>query len=415
MSDPETFSASVIRIRNHIRSSSVKLGWCPVENDTQTPMAIREILNFTIFIKNFIEFPTFNVKHKNMVENLRSCVFHPKTHKDCPIFRLDYILNEAESDLTEQKLMLRFGGVIRVKIDWDCDLDRRISRCKPKYSFARLDTRFSEETFSVGFNFRFAYHWRYQQTYSRSLNKAYGLRLIISVSGKAGKFDFITLTLNTGSLVGIFGLATFVCDLILLHLTKKATVYREYIFQRVETTPTAHTASSSTKRQPDKPFTVYVNRSAIEPLSTSVWRPLEANARSPRKNSPTNSSVLIHPDELRRLKPSLGLTNTMHWRKALAFNDDIYIAMVHCTVDFLWYGHHDRYWFISKRFTSLQVTLSVSAHSASPCTRRHRCLIFYNISFCYLFGKMLCNKSIANFDPFFIRHSSVDIVELMSE
>lgn len=248
-----------------------------------------------------------------MVENLRSCVFHPKNHKDCPIFRLEYILIEAESDPDERALMLRYGGVIRVKIDWNCDLDRRITRCKPKYSFARLDTRFREETFSVGFNFRFANHWKQDQMYARSLIKAYGLRLIISVSGKAGKFDFITLTLNTGSLVGIFGLATFVCDLILLHMTKKATVYRDYIFQRVETPTTSRNATSTDKEQADRPSTIYINAGTMEQLSASAVRPLEAKMRSAEQQTRSMiSTVLIHPDELRRLQPSLGLTNTMH-------------------------------------------------------------------------------------------------------
>jgi P2X purinoceptor 1 len=169
-----------------------------------------------------------------MVDNLRSCIYHPIENPDCPIFRLDHILDSAEKNRTERDLILKAGGVIRVKLDWDCNLDRSIKLCRPQYSFARLDTPFHEEAFSPGFNFRFASHWKYGESYLRSLKKAYGLRLIISVSGKAGKFDFITLTLNTGSLVGIFGLATFFCDLVLLNLTKKASVYRDYVFQRVD-------------------------------------------------------------------------------------------------------------------------------------------------------------------------------------
>ncbi|CAF4785494.1 unnamed protein product, partial [Rotaria socialis] len=31
-------------------------GWCPVENDRDIPNPIRDALNFTIFVKNFIEF-----------------------------------------------------------------------------------------------------------------------------------------------------------------------------------------------------------------------------------------------------------------------------------------------------------------------------------------------------------------------
>ncbi|CAF4575999.1 unnamed protein product, partial [Rotaria socialis] len=54
-----------------------------------------------------------------------------------------------------------------------------------------------------------------------------------ATSGKAGKFDFITLSLNIGSLVGIFGLATFVCDIIILNLSKRAKLYRKHICETV--------------------------------------------------------------------------------------------------------------------------------------------------------------------------------------
>lgn len=168
-----------------------------------------------------------------MVDELKPCVFHPKNDKDCPIFSIDYIINQAEKDAKERQLMLRFGGVIRAKLEWDCNLDRSIKLCKPEYSFARLDVPFRDKPFSVGFNFRYAAHWLYHGAHHRILSKAYGLRLIIAVGGKAGKFDFITLSLNTGSLVGIFGLATFLCDIILLHISKQARQYRKHVFEAV--------------------------------------------------------------------------------------------------------------------------------------------------------------------------------------
>ena len=209
------------------------IGWCPPEYDDTSPMLIQDVLNFTIFIKNFIEFPTFDVKHKNMVDNLKPCVFHEKTDKDCPIYTIGYILKEAEKNASELELMLKFGGVVRMKIDWDCNLDRDIRACKPEYSFARLDVPFRDRPFSKGFNFRYASHWKHQEKTFRTLTKAYGLRLIVTVSGKAGKFDLITLTLNIGSVVGIFGLATFLCDIILLHLSKQARIYRKHVFETV--------------------------------------------------------------------------------------------------------------------------------------------------------------------------------------
>lgn len=196
-------------------------------------MLVKEVLNFTLFIKNFIEFPVFNVKHKNLVDELKPCVFDPQTNPDCPIYTLDYIINEAEKDPEERELMLRFGGVIRIQLRWDCNLDRQLKLCKPAYSFARLDVPFRDKPFSIGFNFRHGSYWKHEGQHFRTLTKAYGLRLIITVNGRAGKFDFITLTFNIGSLVGIFGLATFLCDIILLHLSKKAHLYRHHVFETV--------------------------------------------------------------------------------------------------------------------------------------------------------------------------------------
>ncbi|CAF0888182.1 unnamed protein product [Rotaria sp. Silwood1] len=224
-------------------------GWCPSEDDLTSTKLVQGVLDFTIFIKNFIEFPMFQIKHKNMVDSLKKpCIFHPEYQKDCPIFSIDYIMSEAEKNTTERNLMLRYGGVISIKIDWDCNLDRNIKLCKPQYSFARLDVPFYEKPFSMGFNFRYASYWKHNRKYFRSLTKAYGLRLIMSISGKAGKFDFITLTLNIGSLVGLFGLGTIVCDILLLHLSKNARTYRNFVFEIVHLRTRASSAVTVPKR-----------------------------------------------------------------------------------------------------------------------------------------------------------------------
>ena len=132
-------------------------GWCPVENDRDVPSPIRDALNFTIFVKNFIEFPRFRVIRKNIQADasyLKKCNFDLIEHKGCPIFRVGTILDIVEKDPEEQRKMLTLGGVIRVKIDWNCNLDHSLNACVPEYSFGRLDARYREESFSHGFNFR---------------------------------------------------------------------------------------------------------------------------------------------------------------------------------------------------------------------------------------------------------------------
>ncbi|CAF0749307.1 unnamed protein product [Rotaria sordida] len=212
-------------------------GWCPVENDRNIPEPIEDALNFTIFVKNFIEFPRFKVIRKNIrqgVSYLKKCNYDPINHKICPIFRVGTLLNLVEPDLTERIQMLKHGGVIRVKIEWKCNLDKSLDYCLPEYSFKRLDGPYKEEDFSKGFNFRFASHWKHHNRSFRTLTKAFGLRFIISVSGEAGRFDIITLSLNIGSLIGILGLATFVCDIVALYVHRQSDVYRQQKFQDVD-------------------------------------------------------------------------------------------------------------------------------------------------------------------------------------
>lgn len=135
-------------------------GWCPVENDRNIPEPIFDALNFTIFVKNFIEFPRFKVIRKNIGANasyLRSCQYDSVKHKICPIFRVGTLLDIVEPDRKEQHLMLTLGGVIRVKIDWRCNLDISLDKCLPEYSFGRLDAPYKEESFSQGFNFRWEF------------------------------------------------------------------------------------------------------------------------------------------------------------------------------------------------------------------------------------------------------------------
>jgi hypothetical protein len=132
-------------------------GWCPVENDRDLPRPIFDALNFTIFVKNFIEFPRFKVIRKNIQANssyLKRCNFDPIIHRTCPIFRVGTLLDIVEPDRSEQTKMLTLGGVIRVKIDWKCNLDKPLNECLPAYSFGRLDAPYKEESFSQGFNFR---------------------------------------------------------------------------------------------------------------------------------------------------------------------------------------------------------------------------------------------------------------------
>ncbi|CAF1099834.1 unnamed protein product, partial [Brachionus calyciflorus] len=208
-------------------------GWCPVEIETEsTRNLIENIENFTIFIKNDIQFKKYGKKQRNILPNITndyisSCKHDDKTDPYCPVFLVSEILEDAEPDLMERKQILQKGGVVQIEINWECNLDTDFKKCMPKYSFERFDLKFRDLTGASGFNFRFADKYAVNGTIYRTLIKAYGLRFIIVVTGKAGRFDFIPLLLTIGAGIGLLAIPTLIADFILLNLTKERKFYQK--------------------------------------------------------------------------------------------------------------------------------------------------------------------------------------------
>ena len=106
-----------------------------------------------------------------------------------------------------------------IDIGWNCDLDWPFIRyCLPHYKFRILD--------DYGWNFRHAF---YHEENRRTLIKAYGLKFLIVVDGRASKFDLknTVIVLVTG--IGLLGLSTMFCDFVLLNYSperKKVSTYR---------------------------------------------------------------------------------------------------------------------------------------------------------------------------------------------
>ena len=118
------------------------------------------------------------------------------------------------------------GAVIAIEIKWDCNLDFDfMSYCLPKYNFHILD--------QSGWNFR---HALYHEEHRRTLIKAYGIKFLITVNGKAGKFDITRTIVIIVTGLGLMGLANIMCDLVLL---KSSNRYREQIaekkFEQIDT------------------------------------------------------------------------------------------------------------------------------------------------------------------------------------
>ena len=129
---------------------------------------------------------------------ISKCAYNLIRDTYCPTFTIDQIINVAEPDPSERAQMLKKGGVILVGIDWQCNYDFT-NACDLTYQFTRFDLKFSESKATSGFNFRFDDKFEVNGTVYRQLYKGFGLRFIIQVTGKAGKFDFVPLLLTIGA------------------------------------------------------------------------------------------------------------------------------------------------------------------------------------------------------------------------
>ena len=182
-------------------------GWCPIEKDdyplkNNTPLFV-DTKDFTVLIKNSIQFNEYNVRRRNIIEisnssNLRDCKYDPELNPGCPVFVLGDIVKWADQDYNE---ISRFGGVIGIEIVWDCNLDFDLKYCVPDYSFRRLDD--PKTKIAKGWNFRYAHYF---ENNSRTLYKATGIRFVLLVSGSAGKFNFIPLAIKLGSGLGLLAI-----------------------------------------------------------------------------------------------------------------------------------------------------------------------------------------------------------------
>uniref|UniRef100_A0A2K6F020 P2X purinoceptor n=1 Tax=Propithecus coquereli TaxID=379532 RepID=A0A2K6F020_PROCO len=188
--------------------------------------------NFTILIKNSIHYPKFRFSKGNIADRkdgyLKRCSFDELLDPYCPIFKLGFIVEQAGENFTE---LAHKGGVIGVIINWDCDLDLAAAACNPKYSFRRLDPKHVPA--SSGYNFRFAKYYKMNGTTTRTLIKAYGIRIDVIVHGQAGKFSLIPTIINLATALTSIGVGSFLCDWILLTFMNKNKVYSHKKFDKV--------------------------------------------------------------------------------------------------------------------------------------------------------------------------------------
>uniref|UniRef100_A0A6Q2X5R3 P2X purinoceptor n=1 Tax=Esox lucius TaxID=8010 RepID=A0A6Q2X5R3_ESOLU len=191
------------------------LAWCPVEDDSNIPdpALLISAENYTLFIKNSVNFPLYKVRRSNLVEGInmqyiKSCLYDPEKDPLCPIFRLGDLVKMSGYNFST---IAREGGAIGIVIDWTCNLDYAESECCPTYTFHGLYGDAGEKDkarASVGYNFRYTQHYMEDSMEKRNLLKVFGIRFDIIVRSEARKFDIIPTLMAIGSGVGIFGVVS---------------------------------------------------------------------------------------------------------------------------------------------------------------------------------------------------------------
>ncbi|CAH8508672.1 unnamed protein product [Schistosoma rodhaini] len=237
-----------------------------------------EIINFTIFIKNSIEFPLFNIKLSNILKwmtnnYLKNCLYNSKHSIDkyCPRFRLYDIFQLIG---IHSNRLLKYGGVITITIQWECNLDYNIKYCLPNYKFLELEsvhkvrkiktnnityTKISnnnnytykvyesynnddddiiddnEEVITIheGSSLRSTAYYGYDTEFikqrRRILIHVNGIQFIIRVNGIAGKFNLLSFTMKFGSGLALLSISTIITDLILFYFTYNRKKYKKVI------------------------------------------------------------------------------------------------------------------------------------------------------------------------------------------
>ncbi|KAM5237729.1 P2X purinoceptor 7 [Ctenodactylus gundi] len=201
--------------------------WCPIEavEEAPRPALLSSAENFTVLIKNNIDFPGHNYTTRNILGLNISCTFHKAWNPLCPIFRLGDIFQETGDNFSDVAIK---GGIMGIEIYWDCNLDRWSHHCHPKYSFRRLDDKTTNEALYPGYNFRYAKYYRENNVEKRTLIKVYGIRFDILVFGTGGKFDIIQLIVYIGSTLSYFGLATVFIDFLIN--TYSSSICRSHVY-----------------------------------------------------------------------------------------------------------------------------------------------------------------------------------------
>lgn len=196
--------------------------WCPLEPSLDKSLLGQSILrgveNMTIFLHLTAEFPRYGVvvsnydKKEGVVAGLN-------------LFTVGSLLRLANATVES---VFPEGGILLLRVEYDCDLNHALSECVPDISAKLLRTSEGDLTGQPpkdrtarhlepgqGYNIRTSNFFYRAGRAARMLRKSNGLLVRVLVFGRAGKFDLLRVTIRLGAAVGLLAVAKSVCDFML--------------------------------------------------------------------------------------------------------------------------------------------------------------------------------------------------------
>jgi len=220
--------------------------WCPLENNSESAEnVLQEVGNWTLFLRvdgrymNLLPLKSFsNFKDSELVWNLNlfylgdivAAAETAQTLKQVPYRKQGSSRESTDSperlSMDYFKNIIEKGAEILVDVVWDCNLDRSIEICAPRFTFNRIDG-------GKGFNYRSSNEYYDQGRVYRDVTKRYGIRLVFRVQGVGRLSNIMQCTIVLGSGMGLLGIATILADVLLMY-GRKNYKYQEVKFTAVE-------------------------------------------------------------------------------------------------------------------------------------------------------------------------------------
>jgi len=202
--------------------------WCPLERDEDL-VVLDQVSNWATIILVNGEFPEFGT----FMSNTEGSDLQPGVN----LFSVNDLLNKTNLKYNDIKTT---GAVLMMAYHFDCNLNKK-EKCTPWIEFKRLDkpnggsnNNSSSNSMRDGYSYRFVDRYQVNGTEYRALTHMVGIRLIVSVQGKAGRFSLPALSTTLGSGLALVGVGTLVCDVLMQYVLPQRNSFLSKKFEEIE-------------------------------------------------------------------------------------------------------------------------------------------------------------------------------------